>query len=101
MIHIKQLVYDSLHALRNVRKKWVSYRLMPPLSLFHLAFNLCSTTLAQRTGNCADDKGWQTRRARNKRNLHFGVPRTSLSQAFQLGKARQRRAPVSTPDCAG
>jgi hypothetical protein len=52
-----------LHALGiDVRKKWMCCRLMSLMLLFHLPFNLCSTTLARRTSNCADAKGCRTRR---------------------------------------
>jgi hypothetical protein len=36
----------------DVREKWMRCRLMP-LLLFHLPFDLRSTTLARRTSNCA------------------------------------------------
>jgi hypothetical protein len=62
---VKQPPYGSLHALGiDVRKKWVCCCLMSLLLLFHLPFSLCSTTLAQRTSNCADAKGRRTRRGR-------------------------------------
>ncbi len=61
---IKQSLYGSLYALGiDVREKWMCCRLMPLLLLlFHLSFNLRSTTLARRTGNWAGVQWYQTRR---------------------------------------
>jgi hypothetical protein len=62
-MRIKQSLYGSLHTLRiNIRKKWMYYHLMSLLLLFHLPFNLCSTTLARRTSNCTSAKGCRTGR---------------------------------------
>jgi len=57
MLCVKQPLYGSLHALGiDVRKKWMWCRLMPLLLLFHLPFDLCSTTLTWRTSSCANAK---------------------------------------------